>query len=116
MNYEIEKGHDWLLANKLSVHYVDKSMYMLINQNINISFKEVFELKMGNYILSRTKTYRYLGLVVDEKFSWSNHIDEICWILASDSFSNENKEKQTIGDFFFDGLYKGSFRIEFVGV
>ena len=82
MNYEIEKVHDWLLANKLSVHYVDKSMYMLINQNINISFKDDFELKMGNYILSRTKTYRYLGLVVDEKFSWSNHIDEICWKLS----------------------------------
>ena len=82
MNYEIEKVHDWLLANKLSVHYVDKSMYMLINQNINISFKDDFELKMGNYILSRTKTYRYLGLVVDEKFSWSHHIDEICWKLS----------------------------------
>ena len=30
MNIEVDKIQDWLLANKLSVHYVDKSQYMLI--------------------------------------------------------------------------------------
>ena len=33
MNEQIEKIQAWLLANKLSVHYVDKSQYMLINSN-----------------------------------------------------------------------------------
>jgi hypothetical protein len=32
---------------------------------------------MGNHVLSRTKTYLYLGLLVDEKLSWANHIDGI---------------------------------------
>ena len=31
MNSEVHKIQDWLFANKLSVHYVDKSEYMLIN-------------------------------------------------------------------------------------
>jgi hypothetical protein len=34
MNTEVEKVQDWLLANKLSVHYVKKSQYMLINSNL----------------------------------------------------------------------------------
>ena len=55
---------------------------MLINKNINISITDDFELMMGNHILSRTKSYRYLGLLVDEKFSWGSHINEVCWKLS----------------------------------
>ena len=37
---------------------------------------------MGDHVLSRTKSYRYLGLLVDEKLSWTNHIDEVCKKLS----------------------------------
>ena len=83
MNDEVGKVQAWLLANKLSVHYVDKSKYMLVNKNNNQRIEDGgFELKMGGHIISRTKTYRYLGLLVDEKFSWADHINEICWKLS----------------------------------
>ena len=83
MNEQIEKIQAWLLANKLSVHYVDKSQYMLINSNNNTRIEgDEFELKMANHILSRTKTYRYLGLIVDEKLSWADHINEVCWKIS----------------------------------
>ena len=55
---------------------------MLINSNISRSADEDFELKMGDHVIARTKSYRYLGLLVDERFSWENHIDEICWKLS----------------------------------
>ena len=83
MNTEVEKVQAWLLANKLSVHYVDKSQYMLVNKNNNHRIEDGdFELKMGGHIITRTKTYRYLGLLVDEKFSWADHINEVCWKLS----------------------------------
>lgn len=69
MNRQVELIHDWLLANRLSVHYVDKSQYMLVNKTLNKSVDTDFELKMGNHVIARIKTYRYLGLIVDEKFS-----------------------------------------------
>ena len=37
---------------------------------------------MGGYVLERTKSYRYLGLLVDERFSWENHVNELCWKLS----------------------------------
>ena len=82
MNTQVDKIQNWLLANKLSVHYVDKSQYMLINSNILKRIDSDFELKMGGYIIERTKTYRYLGLLVDDKFSWENHVSEICCKLS----------------------------------
>ena len=83
MNEQVDKVQAWLLANKLSVHYVDKSMYMLVNSNNNIRVADGnFELKMADHVLSRTKTYKYLGLILDEKFSWADHINEVCWKLS----------------------------------
>ena len=50
-NNEVKKVQNWLLANKLSVHYVGKSQYMLINNNINTSLEDDnFQLKMGNLL------------------------------------------------------------------
>ena len=82
MNHEVDKIQDWLLANKLSVHYVKQSQYMLVNSYISKSIDEDFELIMGDHVIARTKSYRYLGLLVDEKFSWENHVDEVCWKLS----------------------------------
>ena len=83
MNKQVEKVQAWLLANRLSVHYVDKSKYMLVNKNNNFRVEDGgFELKMGGHVISRTKTYRYLGLLIDEKFSWADHINEVCWKLS----------------------------------
>ena len=83
MNTEVEKVQNWLLANKLSVHYVKKSQYMLVDPSLNKRIGEGgFELKMGNHIISRTKSYRYLGLVLDDKLSWNEHIDEVCSKLS----------------------------------
>ena len=37
---------------------------------------------MGGFVIERTKSYRYLGLLVNEKFSWENHVSEVCWKLS----------------------------------
>ena len=83
MNHQVDKIQTWLLANKLSVHYVDKSQYMLINANNTVRVDDgCFELKMANFSISRTKTYNYLGIIVDEKFCWVDHINEVCIKLS----------------------------------
>ena len=83
MNNQVEKVQDWLLANKLSVHYVDKSLYMLINKNKTTRVEDgAFELKMGGHIIARTNSYRYLGIIVDEKFTWADHINDVCFRLS----------------------------------
>ena len=37
---------------------------------------------MGGHSIERTKTYKYLGLIVDEKFSWAEHISALCVKLS----------------------------------
>ena len=50
MNAQVRKVQDWLLANCLSVHYVDKSQYMLVNSNNKIRLEDdTFSLDMGGH-------------------------------------------------------------------
>ena len=83
-NSEVSKVQDWLLANGLSVHYTDKTQYMLIH---GTTFKstdvEKFSLTMGGNLIERTISYRYLGVEVDNKLNWKAQIKQLCSILAN---------------------------------
>ena len=54
-NVEINKAHNWLLSNGLSIHYIGKTQYMLIKgQRLNterIGNTENFKITMGNYVI-----------------------------------------------------------------
>ena len=83
MNQEVDKIQTWLLANKLSVHYIGKSQYMLVNSRNNLQLPEnCLELDMGGYQIARTNCYEYLGILFDDKLSWEPHISELCKKLS----------------------------------
>ena len=67
-NYEVSKVHNWLLANRLSVHYTDKTQYMIVHRSNLKDGAELslnFELHMGDHKIEKTDSYKYLGIMVD---------------------------------------------------
>ena len=85
-NTEVGKVQEWLLANGLSVHYVDKTKYMLIKGpglcTSRVGSETDFKLFMGGHEIERTDNYKYLGIYFDEKLSWKFHIDKMCSKLS----------------------------------
>ena len=85
LNNEVEKVHNWLLANKLSVHYTDKTQFMLIkapNLTASEHYKN-FKLYKGIHQIEQTDNYKYLGIMVDNKLNWKLQIKSICSKLSS---------------------------------
>ena len=85
-NYEVNKVHDWLLANRLSVHYTDKTKFMLIhrsNLKNGTDLSMNFELRMGDHTIERTDKYKYLGIMVDDRLNWKIQINRLCKKLSS---------------------------------
>ena len=83
MNQKVDKIQTWKSANKLSVHYVGKSQFMLVNYANHIRLPEnCFELDMVGYPIARTYCYEYLGILFDDKLSWEPHISELCKKLS----------------------------------
>ena len=86
-NTEIEKVHEWLLANKLSVHYTDKTQYMLIRgprlADSKVGNSENFKVFMGQHEIEQTNDYKYLGIIMDDKMDWKQQIKKLCSKLST---------------------------------
>ena len=48
----------------------------------NMSADIDLNLKMGNTILEKVSTIKYLGIIFDERFSWTNHVSYLCTKLS----------------------------------
>ena len=78
INQELKCVSEWIKANKLSLN-LQKTNYMLFSNIIN-------ELP-GNVVFYCTITQRvlntkFLGITIDEKLSWKEHVDNICKVIS----------------------------------
>ena len=78
MNCELEKICKWLRANKWSLN-VSKTYYTLFHKS---SAKDTLalkmtELKIGNSIIKRKSSVKFLGVILDENRSCKDHIKTI---------------------------------------
>ena len=84
LNQGVAKLQDWLLANQLSVHYAKKTQYILfIPPRSKKSKPDDFAVEMGGHIIEQTATYKYLGVIFDEKLNWEPQISKMCGKLSS---------------------------------
>ena len=74
LNYELGKLIIWLNANKLSIN-VSKTHYMLFHRARRKGDHKDFIL--NNYILQQVHFTKILGIIIDDKLKWTNHISYI---------------------------------------
>jgi len=67
----------WLLANRLTIN-ISKTCYMIFLPHTNISIPTNFELLINNTALIRVVTTKFLGVIIDSKLTWKNHINALC--------------------------------------
>ena len=79
-NKEIKKIYIWLVANKLTLN-ISKSKFMIITKNRRCT--QNFQLKINRKKLERCRSYKYLGLFVDENLNWKIHIKHLVKKLSN---------------------------------
>ena len=67
---ELDKLHVWLSVNKLSLN-VDKTNFILFGNCKNI---DNVCISMTNRIITRVRAIKFLGVIIDEKLTWKDHI------------------------------------------
>ena len=74
LNYELVKLIIWLNANKLSIN-VSKTHYMVFHRaRRKVDHKDII---LNNYILQQVHFTKKLGIIIDDKLKWANHISYI---------------------------------------
>lgn len=73
MQNDLLKLMNWLDLNHLILNH-DKTKYMIFGK-ANLSWE--YSLTYKNFELKKVSHISYLGLIIDNKLSWKNHIDHI---------------------------------------
>ena len=74
LNQELQKIHNWLIANGLKLN-TNKSKYMIYGKpNKNIP---VLQLRINSANIDEVQNFNFLGLQVSSDITWNLHINEI---------------------------------------
>ena len=76
VNRELEKFYNWAVANKLSINFDIDKTYFMIHTFRNFALSGL-SFKLGNYTLPKCDASKFLGVIVDSKLKFKNHIDYI---------------------------------------
>ena len=76
MNNGMKQVNEWLKNNKLSLN-VSKTNYMIMSGKGKNFNENDCEIMIDNYTLKCVDRIIFLGLILDNKFTWKYHIDHI---------------------------------------
>ena len=77
INEELSNINEWLEINKLSLN-VGKTKYMIFhNRQRKIDNYTNLTLKINGQPIERTSSFNFLGIVINEFLTWTNHISYI---------------------------------------
>ena len=81
INLELKKLTDWLNVNKLSLN-TDKTTYMIFQTKSSDSYNWL-NLKINGKEIKRVDTFNFLGLTLNKKLNWNDHINSIANKISS---------------------------------
>ena len=83
VNSELEKIKNWLDTNKLFINHA-KSNFIIFS---NLKLKHRFSIKLDNVEISQSHNTKYLGVIIDDKLNWKDHISNLRSKLARNSYA-----------------------------
>ena len=90
LNEELTRASEWFKCNKLTLN-ISKTKYMIFRAK-NMPLNNSISLKIGNETLERygedcnTKSFKFVGIQLDEFFTWKHHISVIRKKIACANF------------------------------
>jgi len=74
-NVQLQNLYEWFLSNKLSLNS-EKCIYSVFGKESN-TINDTYAVIINNKILKREKSVKYLGILIDEKLLWEEHIQYV---------------------------------------
>jgi len=74
VNLELDKLHEWLKCNRLSLN-VDKTSFMVLTDKRNIRIPAI---SINNTNIRQVDRCNFLGITIDDKLSFKLHVKNVC--------------------------------------
>ena len=73
-NSETKKLHHWFIANKLTLNLKKNKFMLFSKQKKKERKKKTFKININKYCIKQVNEMKYLGVILDNKLNWHNHI------------------------------------------
>ena len=77
INSELALIHEWLKINKLSLNIKKTKLMIFHTKNKDMSLINKLSLKINGIPISRVKAFNFLGIVLNENLTWTDHTAHI---------------------------------------
>ena len=77
LNRELGHLERWMVENNLKINN-DKTVCMLLGTNCMLKKQPHLNVKFKEQQLSQVKSFKYLGVTVDNNLKWDIHIEQMC--------------------------------------
>ena len=79
LNQDLEKVHNWLRANKLTLNInMTKCEFILIGSRQRLCILTNFPtLSINDVQVSQVTTAKSLGVIINDKLNWSSHFEKL---------------------------------------
>ena len=74
MENAIDNINTWFACNQLTLN-IDKTCFSIFS---NKNTTDITHIEANNTQIHRVQSTKYLGVLIDDKFTWQNHIDHLC--------------------------------------
>ena len=81
LNIELSKIYRWFSCNKLMIN-LEKTCYMIFKPKNKIIDENKLQLYMHTFRLRKVTQTKFLGVIIDERLTWKEHINDICCKLS----------------------------------
>ena len=82
LNSELEKVNSWFLTNKLLINF-SKTNYMIFKPRNRIIDENLINIYINNNEINRVTNVKFLGIKIDNKLTWKDHVNEISQKISS---------------------------------
>lgn len=86
MKNDIELISNWFQDNNLKLN-VSKTKILVIDNHNNENLKHFLGINFNGELIKREKSIKYLGLIIDEKLTWNDHVKLLKNKLISMAFA-----------------------------
>ena len=75
MNEDLKQIFEWVCSNRLSLN-VSKTSFIIFKPHKKIPH-QIITLKLNGITIYESYKIRYLGLIMDDRLTWKQHISEL---------------------------------------
>ena len=77
-----DNAKDWNRQNNMHINY-EKTNYMVLGRTNKHNISQELDIRIDDKHIKQTQKHKLVGIHIDDKLSWSSHIDHFCSSISS---------------------------------